>query len=243
MSKSFLAFSCLHSPVHDKAGVNWLVAKVRRYKPDVVVNLGDTLDVQSLSKFAKSNLTELKHEYDEANKILERVVEASPGAKHVWMMGNHEERLWREEQRHLSSLLDFRKHMPVCQHWQTFDYRFDASCTYKLGQVTFAHGFHTSDTACKSEAVMLGVENGLYVHGHTHRPHDKHRINYGSLRLKNWIANPGCFIQPDVDYMRTKNDSLWGQGVIVGEANDKVRHDGHAHWEAKLVLRRMNWDE
>lgn len=243
MSKSFLAFSCVHAPVHDKAGINWLIAKVRRYKPDVVVNLGDMLDVQSLSKFAKSNLTSLEHEYREANKILERVVDASPDSDHVWIMGNHEERLWREEQKHLSSLLDFRKHMPVCKHWRSIDYRYNPEYTYQIGQVTFAHGFGASQTACKRETHDLGVENGLYVFGHLHQPWAPHRMAFGQLRTRFWSANPGCFIRRDVDYMRTKNDSLWGQGVIVGQANEKVRHDGHAHWEAKLVLRRMNWDE
>ena len=240
--KSFLAFSCVHLPFEDKAGVDWLIDQIATRQPQVIVNLGDTMDTQSLSKFSESKLIELAQEFDAANVFCQRINEAAPKAKKVWMMGNHEERMFRESVAHLSRLLDYRLHIKAARKWTHIPYTFRPDHTFTLGQVTFAHGFHTSDTACKAEAVKLGVENGLYVHGHTHRPHDPHRINYGSLRLKNWIANPGCFIRPGISYMATKDDSLWGQGLISGWANTKRRADTRMNWEAELVKRGMVWE-
>ena len=240
--KSFLAFSCVHLPFEDKAGVDWLIDQIATRQPQVIVNLGDTMDTQSLSKFSESKLIELAQEFDAANVFCQRINEAAPKAKKVWMMGNHEERMFRESVAHLSRLLDYRLHIKAARKWTHVPYCYRPDHTFTIGQVTFAHGFGASQTACKREAHDLGVENGLYVFGHLHQPWAPHRIAMGQLRTRFWSANTGCFIKAGVGYMKTKNDSLWGQGIIVGEALTKRRADTKRNWEAELLLRGMVWE-
>lgn len=240
--KTFLAFSCVHRPVHDVAGCKWLVNQIAERQPNFVVNLGDFFDAECLSSHAKSKKTTLGHEYDSAGELLEAIHNASPRSKLIYMEGNHEQRMRRPEWSDVSDLLDYRKHIEPCKRWKHIQYRYEPNSIFRIGQVSFYHGFVTSRGAVKGESVKLGVPYGLTVSGHTHRPFPIHRITMGITPLPYWHCNVGTFIQTDVEYMLTKDTSLWGGAICTGWAQDNIRCDLKQHWEAEIVPYRMFWD-
>jgi predicted phosphodiesterase len=241
--KTFLAFSCVHCPHHDPDGIDWLVGQIKDRQPDVLVNLGDAFDTACLSSFAKANELSLGHEYDATEEVMSRIIDASPKAKRIWMRGNHEDRMFRPDYEALSRVLDYRRNLDCAKAFRHFDYTYDYRNVFRLGQVTFGHGWHPGVAACKREAIQLGTPNGLHIYGHTHRPHNVHRIAMGTTKLPYWHANPGTFIKPKPSYMKTKDDSLWGRGIVVGHANTKRIYDARHGWDAELVLDRMHWSE
>lgn len=239
----WLAFGCPHLPIHDPDGLDWLVEQIEERKPQVLVCLGDMIDSDCLSSFAKSNLTALKREYESVNGFCERLNDAAPNARKVWLMGNHEQRAFRPEHAHLSELIDYRRHITAARRWKHMDYIYHPENAFTLGQVSFFHGRSVGQAACKREAIQMGVPYGLYVHAHTHRPHPVHRVSMGVTKLPYWHANSGTFIAPKPEYMLNKDDSLWGQGIVVGHAETKRRFDGKCNWSAQTIVRRMYWDD
>lgn len=242
-TKRFLAFSCVHRPVHDESSCRWLVKQVREYQPDVLVCLGDMFDAEALSTFEKNgDKSALSKEYHSTAALLQKLKDAKPRARRVWMMGNHEQRMFRPAFSKVADLLDYRIHIKEARDWEHYDYEFDPRKVFRLGQVTFYHGFVCGRNTVKSESVKLGVPWGLTVSGHTHRPFSTHRISMGVTPLPYWQINPGTLIA-NPEYMRTKDTSLWGHGIVVGRCNPDVTAATQQHWQAELILRKMMWGD
>lgn len=242
--KTFLAFSCVHCPDHDPGGIDWLVKQVADRQPEVIVNLGDMIDTACLSSFARARDTPLDEEFDAADAVLTRIMDAAPSdCKLVLVEGNHEERCRRPEYAPLAKVLDYRRNIPCASAWKHIPRHYNPRGVFRLGQVSFCHGFNTGVASCKREAIQLGVPNGLYVHGHTHRPHPVHRIALGATKLPYWHANAGTFIKPNPDYMESKDDSLWGQAIVVGHANTKRTYDHRHGWDAETIVNKMHWSD
>lgn len=240
---SFVAAGCTHTPIHNVAAIDWLVDQVRARKPDVFIHLGDMFDAECISSFDLDEPNALRAEYDAANDLCHRINKAAPKARKVWLQGNHEERMFRKQWKHLASLLDYRIHVTAAKEWLHIDYQFDTDHVFTLGQVTFAHGWAVGQSPCKTEAINLGVPMGLYVHAHTHRPHPVHRISMGVTKLPYWQVNTGTYIdrkQAKAAYMKGKNDLLWGTAMVCGKADTRRRYDcSRQFWRAELVLREM----
>lgn len=92
----------LHEPYSDPDGVSALFAKIeeiqKRRKVDYVVQLGDSLDMYSFSKFPRSHniLTpkqELEQGRDAVWKFWKTIQTICPEATKYQLVGNHEERL------------------------------------------------------------------------------------------------------------------------------------------------------
>jgi hypothetical protein len=157
------------------------------------------------------------------------------------MQGNHEQRMFRPHLSKLSSLIDYRVQIKEAKAWEHRPYRYSPDAIFRLGQLSFYHGFTVGRGTVKGESVKLGVPYGLTISAHTHRPFDVHRISMGVTPLPYWHVNPGTFIG-EADYMATKDDSLWGRGLVVGNCDPNVIHAGRQHWDAELILKRMFWD-
>lgn len=240
--RSFLAFSCIHRPIHDEESVQWLIEQVRERQPSHLICLGDMFDAECLGRWVKSGQIDLQDEYDSAAELLAQLKDASPKSKRVWMMGNHEQRMFRSDWSALSSVLDYRKRIEGAKAWKHFDYEYDPRHTFQLGQVTFYHGFVTGVGSVKKESVKLGVPFGITISGHTHRPHPVHRLSFGTTQVPYWHLNSGAFIG-EADYSATVDDSMWGTGIAIGEAETKRRYDGRQNWRAELLLHKMKWGD
>lgn len=236
--KTFAAFSCTHFPDHDPDGIAWLLKQIRKFKPDYVVMLGDLFDAACLSSFAYGDEHELEAEYESAEFFLSALRKVSPNSQKVWIQGNHEERVERQAWRKVSSLLDPQRHIESLREYRKFPYVQDARKLFTLGQVTFSHGFSAGVHSVKKEAYLYTCDYGLYVYGHTHRPHPVHRVRFGSTPARSWYVNAGTFIDYDnvkKGYMKCKDSTEWGSGVVLGKVDTKHRHHHCRLWDAQLV--------
>lgn len=95
--KSKIAFiPDTHAPYHDKRKFNTAVAALKKFKPDILVVLGDFADCYSVSDHSKSPDRERRLEYElyDVNLCLDGL--DSVGAKRKeFIMGNHEDRFDR----------------------------------------------------------------------------------------------------------------------------------------------------
>jgi hypothetical protein len=92
-----LHYSDIHFPHHDPRALNILYQIAEFVRPGFVCDHGDTLDCQEISKYPKDPL----HRVSLKDEILMGAMhhgimhELTPDADHVWLEGNHEQRLTR----------------------------------------------------------------------------------------------------------------------------------------------------
>lgn len=245
-TKKFLAFSCTHHPLHDPEAIEWLFKQIKDFKPEVLVNLGDGLEADAASRFPSEHSFTLEEEYDSHNAFLQRLVDATPNAKRVYMEGNHCLNI-REEDRiskKVRSLCDYRKHQPALKEFKWYPYDYSKKGIFRLGQITFFHGFEAGQSSGRMQAVLLGKPHGLTVSGHTHRPEHVTRVELTKgVPLPYWYANTGTLRTMECNFMKRKRSHSWGQAVVVGEAQVTQSPREKRCWDAETRVFRMADDE
>lgn len=240
---SILAFSCVHLPINHQRSTDWLIDAVEARRPDRLVSMGDMLDCASLSKHPAFEQATLEQEIEAGREFLEDLHDASPKSELVLMGGNHEQRAVREENKKFGNLVQWehqlRDTMRLFPRCETRPYRNSPKGLYSCGQVTFCHGYSTSDSQIRYAAYAATPDNGLFCYGHTHRGHDPSRIRFGSSQ---WVrchyVNPGTFIDPETakeGYAQTYDTSLWSCGYLWITVKPKRKHSGKIHWTCERV--------
>lgn len=253
--EKFIAFGCLHCPLVDEEAVDWLKETIVEEQPDVVVCLGDAHEADSASRWPSEYEWSLADEFESVNRTLESVREVCPGARHIFLPGNHDDNLLAINRinKKLRGLCDYRRQpellpelFPANELWeQPADYVMDRErgC-FRLGQVTFTHGYITAAGSDMKQAIMFAEPNGLLVSAHTHRPAAVEQATYSSkIDLPYWSANTGTLRDIwEVEYMRRKDRTKWGQGLVVGEvAITKGPRSGRT-WDAETRIFRGYYD-
>ncbi len=248
--RKFIAFSCTHCPLEDPAAIDWLLGKIEEHQPDTIVHLGDGLEADSASRWPSEADWTLEDEFEHFDSLLYRVrTAAGKGARCVFLEGNHDANLLSINRidKRLRGMCDWRKskNLPEMQHWLTpTKYEYNRRGVWRLGQVVFSHGYEAGAGAGRVESCTLGNEYGLYIHGHTHRPHDVRQVMLTqAVALRTWYANAGTMGQMDREYMSRKRQSMWGQACIVGEAADIKSPRMSRAWDAHMELFRMYGEE
>lgn len=90
--KTIVCVSDLQIPYHDKRAVDNLARFIKAYRPTTVVSVGDEMDMQTISKWAKGTPLEYERsigrDRDETMRVLEKLK-----VKHV-IRSNHTDRLY-----------------------------------------------------------------------------------------------------------------------------------------------------
>ena len=242
--KSFLAFSCVHAPLHDAEAIDWLVEQIAARRPDVVVCLGDQHEMAWASSHADVESVDAAEEYEASNAILADIRRASPDSRRIFLPGNHEARLDSPKiDPRIRKAMHYKSHEPeLREHWEMPVLRYELcrhhGC-FRLGQVAFHHGVACSASGIKKEATILAREWGLYIHGHTHRPTPEGQpeqiIAGQAWPLNWWRANPGCLRHMAPDWAAKEDKSRWGQGLIAGRAQLLKSPRAKKCWDAESV--------
>jgi predicted phosphodiesterase len=90
--KTIVCVSDLQIPYHDKRAVANLAAFIKAYKPTEVVSVGDEMDMQTISKWAKGTPLEYERSIGRDRDETTRVLEALK-VKHI-IRSNHTDRLF-----------------------------------------------------------------------------------------------------------------------------------------------------
>ena len=244
--KTWLAFSCTHCPYQDEEAIAWLLEQIAGYRPDVLVHLGDGHEAEAASRWNDEAMHKLLDEYESHNDLLARLRKAAPKrARLVFCEGNHDANIGAKDRldKRIRELVDYRRHEPELRHWKIIPYINDGnSGAYRLGQVTFTHGFGVSRSAVRADQLTFTREFGLFVHGHTHRPTSPgpaERLLWGEYPINRWRVNPGCMRDLKPEYMRRRSTQRWGQGCIVGTAAPLKSPRARPEWTSETRVFRM----
>ena len=140
----------------------------------------------------------------------------------------------------LRSLCVPEKHEPELKHWKVFPYTYSKRGIYRIGSVTFAHGYECGLNSDEAQGYILGIPHGLFVSGHTHRPKP---VTQGyktkAIPLPYWHANVGCMRNMECNFMQRKRQHQWGQAIVVGESKPSKSPRMTRTWSAETQFFRM----
>lgn len=253
---SFAAFGCEHAPYEDWEVIEKRAKIVQDLKPDYIIYLGDLFNADAggngYDRYLNIGKAALLDEYKAAAKVLRRYSKAAPRAKKVYMEGNHEVRVRTADRipKELLGIIDYRDPSRTLgkelQEWEWRPYispdrRLSprGQGLYRIGQVTFLHGFEWGANSDRQEAQLYGVEYGLTVRSHTHKPLPVTRVMLSpTIPTNRWVANCGTGSNIGVfktDYAGRRNTSLWGDGIVVGSCCPHGLGLQSRHWQAAML--------
>lgn len=250
-SVSWLAFGCVHVPLHDRNATARLCDRISTYRPAVVVCLGDLFEADAASRWPSERPWSLEDEYRAANALLRDIRRAAPNATRVFLPGNHDDNIlaWARLPQKVRDLCDWRRRLHGADGaWINEElltrWRRPARYLYcrrrgvwRIGQVTFAHGYETGINGDETHSILLGVPNGLYVGAHTHRPTPVTQAKRtGTVPLPYWYCNVGCLRDLKPPYVARRRTHAWGHGWVVGEAMPVRSWRASREWSASLEV-------
>lgn len=245
------AFSCLHGNLVHKGYFGWLIGQIEAFKPDYIVNLGDWFEGLASKRWPKhddedwSVFEEHRAVASQANQINA----AAPGAKKIWLWGNHDENLLGnlperipKDLREAVKWQNFKPTADALESWQVVE-KYGHAVYKRLGPVTFAHGCELSKAGIVRETVFYSTPYGLRVSGHTHRPTQPTQLEYVGAPLPYWNVNPGCGADWDrMHYITRQNARRWGRGLVLIETTGvESRRTAYAgkNWDCELRIHSM----
>lgn len=248
-----LHYSDTHFPFHDPRVVNILYQIADITRPGMVADHGDTIDCTEISNYPKDpfHRVGLKAEIRMGAEHFGTVHALTPDASHVWLEGNHEERLKRlvwslAENRAAGELLT----LPAVKKalswpsllgigelgWETIPYPGHKLLFDKL---ILCHGEKVRSESGASEKAEHRHYGKGGISGHTHRVGYYGKRDYDGEQ--GWWGLGCCCLIRD-DYVSFPN---WQQGFAVvtwskdrkNFAVERVRvFDGVAHFRGKRFV-------
>lgn len=202
---------------HDRRTLEAVKAYAGDHPWSHVIWLGDVMDHSAISHFAKGNLRSVDGEsvmrdYEVANRDLDEFQEATPGAVHVVLEGNHDYRATRlvDEQPALSGIVETQHGLRIKERgWLWVPYWSKGTC-YSLGKATFGHGRYGGQHHALKHAQRYG-RNFYYGHLHDFQAHTVERD--GDSRQFE-AASLGCLCELQQEYLKGA-PTKWQQGFGV----------------------------
>ena len=216
-------YSDLHLPFHDERALAILYAILEDVQPDIVVDHGDTIDCQEISKYPKdpARRIALKEEIRMGAEHFAKVTELTPDAKHIWCEGNHEERLKRliwglAENRQAGEILTLPQ-VSEALAWGSllgltelgWDIVHYPSHRLLFDKLILTHGEKVRAQSGQSEKAELEHYSKSGLSGHTHRIGYYGKKTYDG-QLGWWGL--GCLCAIRTHYVSFPN---WQQGLAV----------------------------
>ena len=218
--KKFIFATDLHGDMQDPKVVSALYDFTKIFKPDIKIFGGDLFDFRNFRRGASPEEREMSLRGD-IEMGLEFLKKFSP---HVFLRGNHDERLWDSAKNGKGVLKDWcelavnqitnKVKLIQCQ-MLPYDKR---KGIYDLGPVRFIHGFNAGIYATRSTGLIYAPEGGAVLHGHNHA-FGNHTIS----KLKRTEAfGVGALVKIDMDYNRASPNGLmhgngWAYGYVDGK--------------------------
>lgn len=171
----------IHAPLHNEEALKPVLAFIKDYKPNGIIQLGDLCDFNSLSRFPKnkeSELVSLHKEIDSANEIIDRIEKVLPKkCKKVILEGNHDARPTRfrlnrwnpqvQDVLGIERLGDFHELYNLeSRGWEWKEY---GRC-YRVGKALFTHGWFVGQYHA-AKTLRRWFHTIFYGHTHTYQAH------------------------------------------------------------------------
>lgn len=161
--------SDLHSPFEDEHAWRIVLDSLADFKADVFVSLGDFMDCLSISHWSKDprRVLSFKDEVAAANHKLDELEARTPGARKIFVEGNHEDRLVRylqDKAPELLGMVGIPEHLHlVSRGWEHVPYK----QSIRVGKLHLTHDVGTAGRYAVYKAMDTFQSN--VATGHTHR--------------------------------------------------------------------------
>ncbi len=205
----------LQWPYHDYMSVNAVLQYVSENYWDGLLQLGDFMDWDFISRWTKDNARRIEgqrflKEYEGANKFLDSLQSAARNknkdAQIVIIEGNHDNRVEQviDKSPNLEGMIEMEKNLHFDERKITYWKYWTHRKPYKIGKALFIHGQYTNDAHAKKHA--LNYNHNLF-YGHTH----DHQLYSKTIMGKTIQAESlGTLSRYDLSYMGHK-PSNWSQ--------------------------------
>ena len=209
--KKVLVISDLHIPFHHRSSFDFLKALKKKYKPDLVVNIGDELDQHAISMHdSNPNLPSAGDELKMSRTWIKKLEKIFPVMTLVH--SNHSSLVFRRALKYglpTEYLKSYNEYLDVGPGWKWVD---DLTITLSDGtRCFFTHGM-------SADILRLAMQMGRHVvQGHYH---SKFSIGYFSNPDELiWGMQVGCLTSQSsmaFDYAKNfKNRFIMGCGIIL----------------------------
>lgn len=236
-------------PTHDESAIDISLSIIRDTKPDLVVMVGDNLDLPEFGKYRLSSAYALTTQasIDRATTLCAQIRAASPFARIIWLSGNHEERLVNYVLDNAKSAFALKRgntpdswpvlSIPYLCRFDDFGVEFVPG--YPAGQfwinqkLRVIHGTKVRSNGSTAHA-YLSTEKTSVLYGHIHRREwaERSRSDWDGPKTV-MAASPGTLARCDGTVPSTKGgldldgrpmtvveDWQQGIGVVSYEEND-----------------------
>ena len=239
----------IHAPAHNKR-LMWAVKKfLAKYRPHILISIGDLADIFALSRHPKGLRvpTNAQAEFEVTRRLWDELVEVSGCVWSFVILGNHEDRVYRflqEMAPQLGGIVDPKSREPFSFHAQmgytakdniTFLYGTEERGGYEGGlllnnDLGLHHGIIVRPKAGASPLADMDRWMWSIVHGHTHRmgmvarelsePNEE----YVTGMLRGFEL--GMLVDPDHSYMAYAKQMFpnWHPGFGVFNVHNGVLH-------------------
>jgi predicted phosphodiesterase/predicted DNA-binding protein YlxM (UPF0122 family) len=213
--KTYIVVGDIHAPEQDDLALNTVYKLMSDVKFDGIVNIGDFMDMNYISRFSKGKNKSLegkriKNDYIVGNAILDVFDKLLPqGAEKYFLHGNHEARIdaFINEWPMLDGLFDISS----CLRLSERGYKvFGHNEIVKFGRLSVLHGLYCGANPAKTHANKL-LTNVLF--GHLHSP-EMALIHSPAKEISVVAYCNGCLCRLAPEYMINK-PSNWAQGVAI----------------------------
>jgi len=215
--KKVVALPDIHYPENiNMAGIEKFLAD---YQPDVLIYLGDVLDLDYLSFFQKDNKTvvadKLRKEYDEVMKFMDRQIELSKATEVYYIEGNHEYRVKKTLEAHPVGTGFIE--IPIGMKLEERGIKWVELNTFvKLGKLFFTHGlfwnvYHARQHLDKYQRnIIYGHTHAVQMHSGYH-PYDKN--------LPHIAKSVGCLCTLNPTFLK-KRPNQWVNALYMSEIEE-----------------------
>ena len=229
-------------PTHDERAIDIALTIVKSLNPDLVVMVGDNLDLPEFGKYRLSSAYALTTQasIDRGTTLCAQVRAAAPSAEIKWLAGNHEERLVNFVLDNAKAAFGIKRGnspdswpcLSVPYLCRFDDYGVDYIPGYPAGQfwvnqrLRIIHGTKVRSNGSTSHA-YLNTEKTSVIYGHIHRREwaERSREDYDGPKTI-MAASPGTLARCDGTVPSTKGSvdldgrpmtivEDWQQGIAV----------------------------
>lgn len=221
-------------PTHDEEALDISLAVIRSLNPDLIVMVGDNLDLPEFGKYRLSSAYALTTQtsIDRATTLCAQLRAAAPESRIVWLSGNHEERLVNYVLDNAKSAFALKRgntpggwpvlSIPYLCRFDDFNVEFVPG--YPAGQfwinqrLRVIHGTKVRSNGSTAHA-YLSTEKTSVVYGHIHRREwaERSRSDWDGPKTI-MAASPGTLARCDGSVPSTKGGlDLDGRPMTVVE--------------------------
>ena len=224
--RKWVAVGDNHGALIDKESRRAFLKVCDHWKPDLRGHVGDCFDFPGLRQGISNEDSAAADDLSEDLVFGFSFLEAY--APHVYLLGNHEDRLWRIRDSHSNGAMRFAAGEVIerierhCRKrkCKLYDYHAETGVHRVAdGKLAFAHGYSANQNSVKEHATHYAKTGGTIIMGHLHRV----EVQTGRRQGGTWGYSIGCLA--DFDQMRyAKNrlataawENAWAFGVYKGE--------------------------